>query len=48
MLLNMYFMPPCQIGHMSLNDFKRQVTTCDKTQTGTRMGKSLVAFNLEH
>jgi hypothetical protein len=48
MLLNLDFMPPDQIGHMSLNDLKRRVATRDKTQIETQMGEPLVALDLEH
>jgi hypothetical protein len=42
------FMPPDQIGHMSLNGLKRQVATHDKTQTRTQMGEPSVALDPEH
>jgi hypothetical protein len=48
MLLGLDFMPSDQIGHMSLNDLRRQVSTCDKTKTETRMHELLVALDLEH
>jgi hypothetical protein len=48
MLLILDFMPPDQIGHMSLNGLRRQVATIDKTQTGTQMHKPSVALDLEH
>jgi hypothetical protein len=48
MLLSFNFMPPDQIGHMSLNGFKRRVATLDKTQTKTQMGELSVALDLEH
>jgi hypothetical protein len=45
MPLGLDFMPPDQIGHMSLNGLKRQVATHDKTQTKTRMGEPSVALD---
>jgi hypothetical protein len=48
MLLSLDFMPPDQIGHMSLNGLKRRVATCDKTQTRTRMGEPSVSLDLEN
>jgi hypothetical protein len=48
MPLGLDFMPPDQIGHMSLNGLKRQVATHDKTQTGLRMGEPSVALDPEH
>jgi hypothetical protein len=35
------FYAPDQIGHMSLNDLRRQVATRDKTQTETRMDETV-------
>jgi hypothetical protein len=46
--LGLDFMPPDQIGHMSLNGLKRRVATHDKTQTETRMGEPSVALDPEH
>jgi hypothetical protein len=48
MLLGLDFMPPDQIGHMSLNGLRRRVATHDKTQTKTRMGEPSVALDPEH
>jgi hypothetical protein len=48
MPLGLDFMPPDQIGHMSLNGLKRRVATHDKTQTETRMGEPSVALDPEH
>jgi hypothetical protein len=48
MLLDLDFMPPDQIGHMSLNGLRRRVATHDKTQTETRMDELPVALDLEH
>jgi hypothetical protein len=48
MLLGLDFMPPDQIGHMSLNDLRRGVETRDKTQTRTQMDEASVALDLEH
>jgi hypothetical protein len=48
MPLGLYFMPPDQIGHMSLNGLKRRVATHDKTQTKTQMGEPSVALDPEH
>jgi hypothetical protein len=47
MPLSLDFMPPDQIGHMSLNGLNKRVATCDKTKTGTRMGKPSVALDPE-
>jgi hypothetical protein len=48
MPLGLDFMPPDQIGHMSLNGLKRRVATHDKTQTETQMGEPSVALDPEH
>jgi hypothetical protein len=48
MLLGLDFMPPDQIGHMSLNGLRRRVATIDKTQTGTQMHEPSVALDPEH
>jgi hypothetical protein len=48
MPLGLDFMPPDQIGHMSLNGLRRQVATRDKTQTKTRMDEPSVALDPEH
>jgi hypothetical protein len=48
MLLGLDFMPPDQIGHMSLNGLRRRVATIDKTQTETRMHEPSVALDPEH
>jgi hypothetical protein len=48
MLLSLDFMPPDQIGHISLNGLRRRVATRDKTQTGTQMHKPSVALDSEH
>jgi hypothetical protein len=48
MPLGLDFMPPDQIGHMSLNGLKRQVETRDKTQIETQMAESSVALDPEH
>jgi hypothetical protein len=48
MLLGLDFMPPDQIGHMSLNGLRRRVVTIYKTQTRTRMHEPSVALDLEH
>jgi len=45
MLLDFYFIRLDQIGHMYLNDLRRQVTTHDKTQTVTRMGEPSIALD---
>jgi hypothetical protein len=48
MLLGLNFIPPNQIGHMSLNGSRRQVETIDKTQTETRMHEPPIALDPEH
>jgi hypothetical protein len=48
MMLNLDFMPPNQIGHMSLNELRRQVANRDKTQTRTRVHEPSIALDLEH
>jgi hypothetical protein len=48
MLLSLDFMPPDQIGHMSLNGLRRRVATRDKTQTETQMDEPSVALDPEH
>jgi hypothetical protein len=48
MMLGLDFMPPSQIGHMSLNGLRRRVATCDKNQTGTWMHEPSVALDSEH
>jgi hypothetical protein len=48
MLLGLYFIPPDQIGHMSMNGLKRRVATHDKNQTETQIGEPSVALDLEH
>jgi hypothetical protein len=48
MLLSLDFMPPDQIGHMSLNGLRRRVATHDKNQTKTRMDEPSVALDPEH
>jgi hypothetical protein len=48
MQLSLYFMPAIQIGHMSLNDLRRQVANRNKTQKETRMDEPLVALDLCH
>jgi hypothetical protein len=48
MLLGLDFMPPDQIGHMSLNGLRRRVATRDKTQTETQMDEPSVALDPEH
>ena len=48
MPLNLDFMHPDQISHMSLNDLRRRFATCDKTQTETQMDKLSVVLNLQH
>ena len=48
MPLGLDFIPLDQIGHMSLNDLRRQVATIDKTQTRTRMHEPSVALDLEY
>jgi hypothetical protein len=48
MLLGLNFMPPNQIGHMSLNGLRRRVATRDKTQTETRMDEPSVELDPEH
>jgi hypothetical protein len=46
MLLGLDFMPPDQIGHMSLNGLRRRVATHDKTQIETQMDEPSVALDL--
>jgi hypothetical protein len=48
MFLGLDFMPPNQIGHMSLNGLRRRVATRDKNQTRTQMEKPSIALDLEH
>jgi hypothetical protein len=48
MLLRLYFMPPDQIAHMSLNGLRMRVATRDKTQTRTWIHEPGVSFDLEH
>jgi hypothetical protein len=48
MLLGLDFMPPDQIGHMSLNDLRRRVSTCYKTQTETQMDEPSIALDPEN
>jgi hypothetical protein len=48
MPLSLDFMPPDQIGHMSLNGLKRRVATHDKTQIKTRMGEPSVSLDPGH
>jgi hypothetical protein len=46
--LGLDFMPPDQIGHMSLNGLRRRVATHDKTQTRTRMGELSIELDSKH
>jgi len=46
MLLVLDFMPPNQISNMSMNGLRRQVSSQDKNQTGTRMDEPSVALDL--
>jgi len=48
MLLGLDFMPSDQIGHMSVNGFRWQVSTHNKTQTKTRIDESSVTLDLVH
>jgi hypothetical protein len=48
MLLGLDFMPPDQIGHMSLNGLRRRVATHNKTKTGNWMHESPVALDPKH
>jgi hypothetical protein len=48
MLLGLDFMPLDQIANMSQNGLRKRVVTHDKTETETRMEKSLVALDMGH
>jgi hypothetical protein len=48
MLLSVVFMPLNQISNMSLDDLRRRVTNCDKTQNGTLMIEPSVALDPRH
>jgi hypothetical protein len=48
MLLILYFMPPDQIDHMSLNGLMMRVRTRDKTQTWTQRDELSIALDPKH